>query len=83
MHDYTFQENYEGYRPDRHGRGIVRTVIMWAAIAVLAMLALGVVAWVFGLVFHLAALLIKVALVTAMVALVWRWVTRHHRREDV
>lgn len=83
MHNYTFQENSQGYGPNRHCRGIVRTVLMWAAIVVLAMLAFGAVTWVFGVVFHLAALLLKIALVTAVIALVWRRVTRRGRPHDI
>jgi hypothetical protein len=82
MHDYTFQENYQGGSPRHQGHGIVRTALMWAAIAVLAMLAFGAVTWAFGMVFHLVALLFKVALVTALVAFVWTRVTRRHRRHE-
>ncbi|HMC38035.1 MAG TPA: hypothetical protein VKI19_00135 [Acidimicrobiales bacterium] len=78
MHNYTFQRSYDD--PSRcRPRGIIRTALMWAAIAVLAMVAFSVVAWAFGLVFHLAVLLLKIALVTAVVAFVWRRIGRRHR----
>jgi hypothetical protein len=57
---------------------------MWTAIAVLVMCAFGVVTWAFGLLFSLAALILKIALVTAVVAFVWRRVSRrNHRSYDI
>ena len=98
MHDNPFQDTdrpyqdsyppyqkYSGPWPGhRPGHGIVRTAVKWGAIAVLVMLAFGAVTWAFGLVFSLIALIFKVALVTAVVAFVWRRVTRrNHRSYDV
>ncbi len=85
MFDSPFQETDRPYRqsygPARcHGHGIVRTALMWTAIAVAAMLAFGAVTWAFGLVFHLAALLLRRAIVTAVIAFVWRRVTRRRDR---
>ena len=78
MYDRPFQETNP--HPPRHRHGIIRTVVMWTAIAVVAMLAFGTVAWAFGLLFHLAALLLRVALVTAVVAFVWRRISRRGPR---
>lgn len=76
--DPPYQQAY-GPGPARgRGHGIVRTVLLWTAIAVAAMLAFGTITWAFGLLFHLAALLLRIALVTAVVAFVWRRVTRRH-----
>lgn len=85
MFDSPFQQTdrpyQQSYGPGRcHGRGIVRTVLFWTAVAVLAMFAFGVVTWAFGLVFHLLGLLVRIALVTAVVAFVWRRVTRRNHR---
>ena len=87
MYETPFHQSdppYQAYRtgPGRCGGGyrFLRTVLMWTAIAVVAMLALGTAAWVFGLVFHLLGLLVRVALVTAVVAFVWRRITRRHQR---
>ncbi len=87
MSDSPFQQTDRPYQqiygpgPGRcRGRGIVRTVLFWTAVAVLAMIAFGVVTWAFGLVFHLIALLVRIAIVTAVVAFVWRWVTRRNHR---
>jgi hypothetical protein len=98
MHDNPFQDtdrpyqdsyppyqNYGGPWPSRcHGRGVVLTALKWGAIAVLALLAFGAVTWAFGLVFSLIGLIFKVALVTAVVAFVWRRVARrNHRSYDL
>ena len=82
---YTPYQRYCGpFMGRRHGYGIVRTVLMWTAIAVLIMLAFGTVTWAFGLIFGLFALLLKIALVTAVVAFVWRRVARrNHRSYDL
>ncbi|MDA8045597.1 MAG: hypothetical protein M0Z30_10215 [Actinomycetota bacterium] len=80
----TYQDEYP-YGPPSwpHRHSIVRTVVTWAAIALIAMTAFGLAAWAFGLIFHLAVLLIKVVLVTAVVALVWRRITgRRHRNYE-
>jgi len=80
--DSPFQP-YQG-GPNRPGPGyrFLRTVLMWAAVAVVAMVALGAVAALFGLAFHLIGLLVKIALVTAVVAFVWRRITRRHQRNS-
>lgn len=75
---------FHSYQDGRHRPGpgyrFLRTVLMWAAVAVVAMLALGAAAAVFGIAFHLIGLLIRIALVTAVVAFVWRRITRRHQR---
>jgi hypothetical protein len=79
MSDPIFQPS-SSYRTQRHhGRGIVRTALIWTAVAVVAMIAFGTFAWAVGLVFHLIGFLIKVALVTAVVAVVWRFFSRRGR----
>ena len=91
MSDNPFQQSYRPYEDSydygtgrcRRPNGILRMALMWAAIAVAATLLFGTAIWAFGLVFHLAALLLKIALVTAVVAFVWRRVThRQHRNYD-
>jgi hypothetical protein len=58
MYDSPFQETdlpyQQAYGPGpacRHRSGIMRTALMWAAIAVVAMVAFGAVSWAFGVVF--------------------------------
>jgi len=63
--------------PDEHrGRSIFSLIVMGAVVAVGAVLVLGAAFWVLGLVFHLAGWIIKVAILAAVAALVWRRVTR-------
>ena len=73
MSDYPFQDTY---RRNRGGHGVFRTVAMWVGIAVVAMILFSSAMWALGLVFHIFGLLVRVALVTAVVALVWRRITR-------
>ncbi len=88
MYDSPFQETDRPYQQQpygpgpgrRHGCGVLRTALVWAAIAVVAMMAFGAVTWAFGVVFTLLALLLKIALVTAVIAFIWRRIgrRRHH-----
>lgn len=65
----------------RHSHGIVRTAFIWTAIAVAVMVGFGLVITALGFVFHLIGLLFEAAVVTAVVAFVWRTVThRGHYR---
>ena len=94
MYERPFQSSDSPYQPGeppygdypwggRHrGRrhGIVRTAAMWVLIALAVILAFGTVAWALGLVFHLAVFLLKIALVTAVVAFVWRRIVRRRPR---
>ncbi|HWE54956.1 MAG TPA: hypothetical protein VG435_05560 [Acidimicrobiales bacterium] len=76
MSDYPSQETY---CRNRGGRGIIRTVAIWVAIAVLAMIAFSTAMWALGVVWSIVALLFKIALVTAVVAFVWRRITRRRQ----
>jgi hypothetical protein len=91
MQDRSFHETYDPYPRGsgggdpsagwcRPGRGVVRTALMWAALALVVFLAFGTAMWALGLVFHLLGLLLRIALITAVVALVWRRVTRRPHR---
>ena len=89
MYETPFQQSdhYQAY-PPRPGRGgpagfgyrFLRTVLMWVGVAIIAMLALGTLGWAFGLAFHLLGLLFRIALVTAVIAFVWRRITSRHQR---
>lgn len=85
MYDTPFHQTDNPYPPYRGGRSscsfgfrLLRTVAMWVGIAVVAMLVLGAAGWVFGMAFHLIGLLVRIALVTAVVAFVWKRITRRH-----
>jgi hypothetical protein len=58
--------------PRRHGGGIVRTALLWGAIAVAVMVSFSLAVAVVGFAFHVIGLLFEAALVTAVVAFVWR-----------
>jgi hypothetical protein len=66
----------------RPGRGMFGTVLMIVAIAIGAMLLLGTAFWAIGLVFHLFGWILKVALLAAVAAFVWRRVTRGRGHRD-
>lgn len=55
---------------------LMRRVLIWVAIALVVGFALSSGLWALGWLFHLVGFLVRVALVTAVVALVWRRVTR-------
>ncbi len=90
MYETPFREtnppNQSSYGPRPYhcgpGRGMLRTVLMWTAVALLVVFAFGTVTWALGLVFHLAGLLLRIALITAVVAFVWRRITRRHQRNS-
>lgn len=75
-----YPPNQGSPRPCRPGYHLLRTAAMWVGIAFVAMLALGTAGWLFGMAFHLLALLVRIALVTAVIAFVWRRITRRQRR---
>ena len=86
MYETPFHQSNPPYQSYQGGPGragppfrILRTILMWVGIAFIVMLALGTAGWVFGLAFHLVGLLVRIALVTAVVAFVWRRITRRHR----
>ena len=67
---------------DRPGRGLLGTALMVVVIAVGAVLVLGTAFWAIGLVFHLLGWIVRVALLAAVAALVWRRVTRGRGHKD-
>ena len=54
---------------------LLRMVLIGVAVAFAASFVFGTLFWVLGLAFHLFGLLLRVALVTAVAAWVWRRVT--------
>jgi hypothetical protein len=92
MHNYEFgsrggtgQYSSERYTPagdpDRRGdRSILGLVVMVAVAVLVAMVGLGFAFWALGLFFHLLGFILRVALLTAVVAFVWRRVVRGRSR---
>jgi hypothetical protein len=68
--------------PDEHrGRSFFSLIVMIAVVAVGAVLVLGTAFWVLGLLFHMAGWILRVALLAAVAAFVWKRITRgrsHH-----
>ena len=62
--------------------GLLRMVLIGIAVAFAASFVFGALFWVLGLAFHLVGLLLRVALVTAVVAWVWRRVASRPGRGE-
>ena len=78
MYGYTTDS---GPAPEcRRRPGLLRMVLIGIAIAIAASFVFGALFWMLGLALHLVGLLIRVALVTAVVAFVWRRVTARSGR---
>jgi putative flippase GtrA len=56
---------------------------MIAVVAVVAIVGLGIAFWLLGFLFHLAGWILRVAVLAAVAALVWRRITRHRSSERV
>ena len=85
MHNYEFGSTSSprlGPHPDGDGhRSAFSLVLLIVSGVVAASLGLALVFWVLGLFFSVAALLLRVALVVAVAAFVWRRVTRGRSRK--
>jgi hypothetical protein len=92
MHNYDFG-NFGGSgrqsaygEPENGGtrkQSVFSLVVMIAVVAIIAVLALAAVFWVLGLLFHIAGLIVKVAILAAVAAVVWRWVSRHRAHDRI
>ena len=78
--------HYSGYgdpQPDRPRKpSIFSLIVMIVVVAAIAAVGLTIAFWVLGFVFHLAGWILKIAVLAAVAAYVWRWVGRrssHHR----
>jgi hypothetical protein len=92
MHNYDFggfgssssEHTYGGPEQGRpHKQSVFSLVVMIAIVVVVAVLALALGFWLLGLVFHLAGLIIKVAIVAAVAALIWRRISRRRSHDQV
>jgi hypothetical protein len=82
MHDYDFGSG-SGPRSynnppvgDEPRHSVLSLVLLIVVVGILAAVGLGLVFWAFGFLFSIAALLLRVALIVAVAALVWRRITR-------
>jgi biotin transporter BioY len=62
---------------------IFSLIVMIVVIAILGAFALGVVFWAMGFLFHLAGWILKIAILAAVAALVWRRITRRRSPDHV
>jgi putative flippase GtrA len=62
----------EGDAPQKH-----------STLAVVAIVGLGVAFWALGFLFHLAGWILRVAVLAAVAAFVWRRVTRHRSPDRI
>jgi uncharacterized transporter YbjL len=87
MHNYDFGSTTGpqafnrpgGDEPPRHS--VLSLVLLIVAVGIVAAVGLGLVFWAFGFLFHVASLLLKVALIVAVAALVWKRITRGRSRK--
>lgn len=80
---YNYSIDSDGPRACRRGPGFGRMALIAIGVAIAASFIFGALFWVLGLFFHLVGLAIRVAVVTAVVAFVWRRVASRGRRSTV
>ena len=89
MHNYEFGSSgaSSGYTSPSDGDGprhsVLSLVLLICGVAVVAAVGLGAVFWALGFLFHVAGLILRIALITAVVAFVWRRVVRGRCRPTV
>jgi hypothetical protein len=67
----------EGDTPGKHSMfSLIVTIVV---VAVLAMVAIGIAFWTLGFLFSIAGWILRVAVLAAVAAFVWRWVNRRSR----
>jgi hypothetical protein len=72
--------------PENHGsrkNSMFSLIVMIVVIAVIAAVALTITFWALGFLFHLAGWILKVAVLAAVAAFVWRWVNRRWSRHQL
>ena len=91
MHNYEFG-SWGGSRRGPYGesegegprkQSTFSLIVMIAVVAVLAIIGLGIAFWVLGFLFHIAGWILKVAVLAAVAAFIWRRVTRHRSSERI
>jgi hypothetical protein len=89
MHNHEFGpagggEQFEGSGPgdSQPGHSVLSLIILICLVAGAAVIGLGLVFWALGFAFHVAGLLLRIALVTAVVAFVWRRVVHGRSRRN-
>ncbi len=62
------------------GNSALSLILLIAVVVVVAVVGLGLAFWVLGTLFHFAGFIVRIALVTAVVALVWRRIAGRRSR---
>jgi hypothetical protein len=70
-----------GDAPQKHS--IFSLIVMIVVVAALAIAGLGITFWALGFLFHMAGWILRVAVLAAVAALVWRRVNRRSPRDRV
>jgi hypothetical protein len=90
MHNYDFgssggahQGSHGGEESGASRRSMFSLIVMIVVVAVLAIGALGIAFWAVGFLFHIAGWILRVAVLAAVAAFVWRWVNRRWSRDRV
>jgi hypothetical protein len=75
-----FESQVPGEPPRNHS--VLSLVILICLVAGAAVIGLGLLFWVLGFAFHVAGLLLRIALLTAVVAFIWRRVVHGRSRHS-
>ncbi len=75
--------HYEGDNDAPHKNSIFSLVVMIVVVAVIGAVVLGLAFMALGLLFHLAGWILKVAILAAVAALVWRRINRRRSHDQV
>jgi putative flippase GtrA len=91
MHNYEFGSSGgthrgpygvpEGDEPRKHS--MFSLIVMIVVVAVLAIAGLSIAFWALGFLFHLAGWILRIAVLAAVAAFVWRWVNRRLSHDRV
>jgi len=74
---------HEPENDSHHKNSIFSLIVMIVVVAIIGAVALSVTFWALGFLFHLAGWILKVALLAAVAAFVWRWVNRRWSRHQL
>jgi hypothetical protein len=87
MHSYEFGatggsggESPKDPGDKRSGNSALSLILLIAVVVVVGVVGLGLAFWILGTLFHFAGDIVRLALVVAVVALVWRRIAGHRNR---
>jgi hypothetical protein len=83
MHDYQFGSSGSGAGDDYdrpHRYSTLSLVLLIVGVAIAAAVGLGIIFWALGFLFHLLGWVLKIAILAAVAAFVWRRITCRRTR---